>query len=275
MPFSHVVLINSDGTVWSTEKADNNPYLGEKPEHRLNATALPVVVNTEEYSLEGIVTKESKLPDRIIRIERPQLAGEANMMSAWQDDCERVDFVVNYVKKSTYSGKVLEIGCSGGIITLRLARASNCHVLGVDIRSEAIEEANDLVKNEYADVDKRVCFCRIKGDETDFGEQYDAVLLLEVLEHLSDDLQLKILQLAYNSVKPDCPVLISVPNRWPDEKYEMENRSRWKWDAHIAFFSLASFVELVGRVFSDVQPIVFLSEEKPEDGIWLHVVARR
>ncbi len=98
--------------------------------------------------------------------------------------------------------RLLEVGCSNGALTERL-RAKGCTVVGIEVRPEAAEKAR--------------AFCEqvLVGDVERMPlpwppASFDAVLLLDVLEHLVDPVPAvrRLLPL----LKTDGRVLVALPN---------------------------------------------------------------
>ncbi|MDB5698006.1 MAG: Methyltransferase type 12, partial [Alphaproteobacteria bacterium] len=83
----------------------------------------------------------------------------------------RNEFLLGGIKPSD---RVLDLGCSIGVITASIAKITP-HVLGVDHDAAAIE----LAQRAYPDIEFRV------GDARDYlGKEFDVLILSHVLEHL-------------------------------------------------------------------------------------------
>ncbi|WP_051428281.1 methyltransferase domain-containing protein [Bacillus sp. J33] len=95
---------------------------------------------------------------------------------------ERINWIVNNVKGS----KVLDVGCSQGIVPIILGREGK-QVDAIDIARESIEYANLDLRNEHTTVQENVTF-KISNFMTDqeLDVSYETILLTEVLEHISD-----------------------------------------------------------------------------------------
>jgi len=104
--------------------------------------------------------------------------------------------VEQYIKK----GRLLDVGCAGGVL-LKLAKEHGFEVQGVEISEYATNVAKEMgidVKNstlEDANFDPR---------------SFDVIILLHVLEHLTDPLET--LQEANRILKDDGIMVIDVPN---------------------------------------------------------------
>lgn len=102
---------------------------------------------------------------------------------------------------------ILEIGCGYGRYTVLLTKdLGYVHTTGVDISEEQIEYA----KNQYH---LQNVYCR---DAVEFLQQeqrnYDAVILMDVLEHLELEYAVKLLRLIHGSLNAGGKLIIQVPN---------------------------------------------------------------
>lgn len=85
--------------------------------------------------------------------------------------------------------KVLDIGCGVGTIDFYLSKKGH-EILGIDISKKAIETAREnamLLK-----VDKRLRFISGNFLATKINETFDAIIILEVLEHIDDNEAMKV-----------------------------------------------------------------------------------
>ena len=95
----------------------------------------------------------------------------------------RINWIVNQVN----GNKILDIGCSQGIVPIILGREGK-KVDAIDIAVESIEYAKKELAGEHASVQENVNFIVANFmTETNLLEgNYDTILLTEVLEHISD-----------------------------------------------------------------------------------------
>jgi 2-polyprenyl-6-hydroxyphenyl methylase / 3-demethylubiquinone-9 3-methyltransferase len=104
---------------------------------------------------------------------------------------------------------VLDIGCGGGLVAEPLARLGAA-VTGIDPASENIEAAKAHAKGAGLDITYRPATAEALAKE---GGAFDAVLLLEVVEHVPDvPLFLKTVA---PLVKPGGVMILSTLNRTP------------------------------------------------------------
>ena len=127
---------------------------------------------------------------------------------------ERIHWICANVRGS----KVLDIGCSQGIVPLFLAR-EGYDVIGLDVNSESIEYAKEYQAREFPSISTRCQY--ICGDifQHDFEEEFDTIILAEILEHFSEPAVL--LKRAMEFLASNGRIVITVPfgiHRDPDHK---------------------------------------------------------
>jgi len=97
----------------------------------------------------------------------------------------KVNFVIENTKKN--GGKVVELGCGSGYLSLELAR-NGLDVLGIDVSPKCIEIARafysqNSIKKGFGNLSYECC----NIDTFDFGEkQFDTVIFFRTLHHLQD-----------------------------------------------------------------------------------------
>ena len=144
------------------------------------------------------------------------------------------------------SGRVLEIGCAGGLTLEYLRRNFDCDAVGLDYS----EEAAGMARARGFDV--RVCDLNSQELPFDTGE-FDYILIGDVLEHLYDPW--KVLTAVTRILKDDGTILLSIPNV---KHYSLLKhlilRDRWEYTesglldvTHIRFFTLKSIRGLLSR----------------------------
>ncbi len=117
---------------------------------------------------------------------------------------ERVNWIVTHV----VGKKILDIGCSQGIVSILLGREGK-KIDAIDISSESIDYAKKELEKEHASVQETVNF-RVANFMTEpFDNDYDTVLLTEVIEHISDPESF--LEKVSQTIKPDGKLIITVP----------------------------------------------------------------
>jgi SAM-dependent methyltransferase len=86
--------------------------------------------------------------------------------------------------------KVFEIGCGSGRYALRLAEKHRCHVLGVDVNSFGIANANELAREGNLSGLVKFKECDVSEKLPLADEEFDAVFANDVLCHITKRLDL-------------------------------------------------------------------------------------
>lgn len=226
-----------------------------------------------KYSKEEQLAAAEQYRDRIAdRIFYPEnVPAEKKLLI--NDDLRRVDVVTGF----DYKGKVLEVGCSDGVVSLKIAEKPTVeHVVGLDIAPSCIEGANALKAERFSpEVGAKVDFRLLAIEDMDYAPEYfDAVCAFETLEHIGHGQLAKTLDMLTAALKPDGSMYITVPNRFPNTKYEEGGRARWKWDNHYHFYSIANLRYILGKYFTDIEFYPHYDGEQPGDSIYVICIAR-
>lgn len=116
----------------------------------------------------------------------------------------RARTVLSYLPKN--NGKLLEIGCSFGVLSFELARRGY-RVTGVDVNAVSIELANKI--NGILKLNN-VRFSVMDFIDNRFpAGEFDIVVTVEVLEHIKDDR--RAIDEVYRVLKDDGVLIVSVP----------------------------------------------------------------
>lgn len=108
-------------------------------------------------------------------------------------------------------GRVLDIGCSQGVLPVLLAREGH-DVVGLDIEEPGIEFSRQKLSEESAAVAARVEFVLADVFAWEPDRPFDTVILGEVLEHLVNPREL--VNRASMLLKSDGRLLVTVPLGW-------------------------------------------------------------
>ncbi|MGO9013655.1 MAG: class I SAM-dependent methyltransferase [Dissulfurispiraceae bacterium] len=104
-------------------------------------------------------------------------------------------FVIDYLSKGSRDRSILDIGCGEGVFVRELLDIGFLHVRGVDTNySSDIVSTGDVLSLPF-----------------DNG-QFDVVLLLDVIEHVSVELQPQALMEVFRVIKDEGTLIASIPN---------------------------------------------------------------
>ncbi len=114
----------------------------------------------------------------------------------------RYKFVVKMLKKTD---EVLEVGCGSGLGSIYLSQECKS-VYGIDVQKQEIAEAQELSKRENVTFEVKDLFL------LDENKKYDAVVCLDVLEHLSVEDGRKFVEKISRLLKPNGFFACGVPS---------------------------------------------------------------
>lgn len=181
------------------------------------------------------------------------------------DDIKRVETILAL----PYGKKVLDVGCSDGTVTLKIAKGG-CTVTGIDIAASAIGEAEEQRKACLPEIARKVNFQIGTVEGLPFPEgTFDTVCAFEFLEHVGRSQLHQAVSNLQRALKPQGNLLFSTPNRYPRESYTKEDRARWKYPSHLHFFSKLSLQHLLQQYFQTVRFVSMRENEPVEDSIYL------
>ena len=83
--------------------------------------------------------------------------------------------------------QILEVGCGGGILTEPLARL-HANITAIDLGAEVIAAAKDHLEKHSGELKERITYNvqPIEEHAQTNESKYDAVVLSEVIEHVTD-----------------------------------------------------------------------------------------
>lgn len=110
--------------------------------------------------------------------------GEDIGQNSWLTVDELARFVSRLELRST--ARLLDVGCGSGGPSLRVARLTECQVVGVELYDEAVEEGTRHAQE--AGLEGRASFLQGDASETLVFEDssFDAILCIDAINHLSD-----------------------------------------------------------------------------------------
>lgn len=168
--------------------------------------------------------------------------------------------------------RVLELGCATGFMSHYLSQTKSCQVIGVDLNSEAIEQAKKHCHQTFVgDLDDEKLWQKLESIEP-----VDYVLASSVLEHTKDPWI--ILDRIYQIIRPKGHIVITMPNiahwrarlhlltgKWQYQDYGTFDRT------HLRFFTYHSMQTLI----SEAGFIIDQVEIDPAGGIkYLNNIAK-
>jgi glycosyltransferase involved in cell wall biosynthesis/SAM-dependent methyltransferase len=144
--------------------------------------------------------------------------GNINSQQLVNDTRERIDWLQDIVG----SGKILDIGCSQGILAVLLARRGNTSVTGIDILNEAIVDARNRLALEPSEVQNAVefhCLDFLEEDISSLKGKFDTVVIGQVLEHVGDPTDF--VRRAIQCLNDTGMIIVTVPyGVWDHDEHE-------------------------------------------------------
>src|SRR5262245_11065290 len=233
-----------------------------------------------------MATYTDRIGDRLDRPENvpPELA------HLIPDDIQRVKRILEF----PVSGRVLDVGCSDGAITRRIAEMWGVPVVGADVGNAWNEPDPFSSESEIIDRDERGVFtgwmrwdARQPYPDAMFNAlqpPYDLVYACEIFEHLTDADAGKALQNILDVLKPGGDLIVTVPNRYPHDNYVVQCRDRWRWPDHRQSFTVDKLIEFLRpangsewrlvceqkpQYFGSVEMVPLYDGERYAESIWL------
>ena len=177
-------------------------------------------------------------------------------------------FDKKYSKKSLSNFNILDLGCGGGLVCEPLARLG-ANITGIDFVKQNIITAKKHAKKLNINIE----YFHQNLNNLKLKKEYDAILILEVLEHIED--WKKIIINVKNLLKPKGKIIISTINRNFFSKlfaiFFAENILKWvpkethTYSKLIKPEELTSFLNNNKINVTDITGLIF----KPLSGQWV------
>lgn len=181
-----------------------------------------------------------------------------------RDAPQRIDTLL----KISTGLQCLDVGCSCGIITAKLAEAGK-KIIGVEIVPQLYEEAESLKRILPYEISQNLTFINSPIEKCEFEPDYfDAIYLTETFEHIPHFFHQELFGKIIHYLKRTGSVIFSVPNRYPSQKYVDEGRHRWDWFNHVTHYTAKSVENFLAQYFSEIK-FHAVYDEPINEGIFL------
>jgi 2-polyprenyl-3-methyl-5-hydroxy-6-metoxy-1,4-benzoquinol methylase len=160
----------------------------------------------------------------------------------------RAEWVVNNVS----GGGLLEIGCGNGGMTRLLAPRVD-RLVAFDVSEPSLEQLRRLELPNVTTAQGLI-------ENFDPGEQFDAVVMSEVIEHLRSPAA--VVKKAFSFVVPGGKLLLTTPN------------GHWESDEHLHEFSMFSFSSLIAALEPEAFEVSYLRDRENRRR-WLTAIVRK
>lgn len=144
----------------------------------------------------------------------------------------RYKFVAKMLKKTD---SVMEVGSGSGLGSIFLGQHCS-HVLGIDVKQTEVDEAREL--NQRKNVDFRVQDLF----DSKFDEKFDAVVSLDVIEHMDAQDGNRLVEAKTRHMRDDGMIIIGSPSIW-----SYDYQSPISQASHVKCYDLPELTELVDK----------------------------
>jgi len=147
----------------------------------------------------------------------------------------RYKFIAKHLKQSD---NVLELGCGSGLGSIYFSQNSNS-VVGIDAKKSEIEDANKI--NTRSNID----FICQDFFTYNFNKKFEAVINLDVIEHLQEKDGEKLIKMMSNLTSKYGMAIIGTPSfySWP-------HQGPLSQASHVKCYKLEELEELIGKYFN-------------------------
>lgn len=208
--------------------------------------------NLRDYDLEFLDTKE--ILDPVV-------------LRSSKDAPQRIAKLVD-IKKGD---RILDVGCSSSNVAIKYARKTGPqgYVVGIDIDKELIDTAHRFLQKEPEETRRKTRFICISAEEfQDQPESFDTVTATEFFEHILHTQHDAFMKHFLKLLKPQGNMIVSVPNRFVKDIYNLQKRYRWDWYNHYTHFTRKSLEFFLSKYFKEIK-FYSVYDENPEEGVFL------
>ena len=212
----------------------------------------------------------SDYTDRIgDRLDHPELVPESQRHLI-ADDVQRVRRILEW----PVSGRVIDIGCSDGAITRRIAALPGVkEVIGID-KANLDHPFDDGPNYAWCPWDVvHEPYPYIQQSRAPWRNGFNVVYCCEVFEHLSLHEATLALRNICAVLKQGGDLIVTVPNRDCLSLYEETNRARWRFPDHWSIWDYDSLSDFLLPHFDHVEFKSLYDHERDDQSIWLLVRA--
>lgn len=263
---------NPDIRIVGLDKDGNERYIITENISNKGERYFPIVLDNTNWNLSEQEKSADEFKDKIKRIHHLDNI-EPGREESIKDDIRRVEII----ESMDFGKTVLEFGCSDGTVSIHIAKNSWVkEIAAADIRKSAIKDAREnlknLISNGFITKKESGKISFLRGDINNMRlprKKYDNVCAFEVLEHIHPTNLVAIFNKLFSLLKDDGTMMISLPNRYPNEKYVKENRHRWPWPDHKNYFSKLSLEFFLRDYFESVIFFPLYGHEQVHESIYL------
>ncbi|WP_066408477.1 class I SAM-dependent methyltransferase [Flavisolibacter tropicus] len=194
--------------------------------HRLINDTAPNYYDFEQEYL-YLRDKEGRIYSDEVVAQLPLVSKSHHLKNEWKIRGRSCKWLVNYFSKKNKPYRILEIGCGNGWLSNQLANVQNVQVVGMDINTMELEQANRVFTRAnlqfiYGDI-SNVCL----------NEQFDAIVFAAAFQYFES--VGKILNACFGQLKEEGEVhIIDTPFYNVEECALAKERSKVYFNANSA-----------------------------------------
>ena len=117
--------------------------------------------------------------------------------------------IVKFIKKKgLLKGDVLDYGCGAGHLLVQMLNENDVNFYGLDFSADSIEETGERTTGK-SNLKQLVLINKLPSSFS--NEQFDAITLVETIEHLQDEALHETMQELFRILKPNGKIFITTP----------------------------------------------------------------